>query len=304
MGFLDPRICGEQAREISKQMNIDQIKASISIIDYLGAPVKVTANGYLYRCPWREDVHPSLSVTKDGRGWHDLATGEHGNIIDLAMKVLHTTDFSTICRHFTENSFSFSPSESFDEQREKRSSFSKFEVLKMVSPGLFAYLHQRGISAELGKQFCREARYSFTEGNADRYLYALAFQNDKGGYELRNPRFKASYPPKGITPLQMRENAPYVVFEGFFDLLSFITMCGGIKHNYVVLNSIINLPDAIEVLQHQERVFLCLDNDDAGRAATSSMRDSLGNSRVIDIAPRMLPFKDVNEYLQNAFKKG
>ena len=102
----------------------------------------------------------------------------------------------------------------------------------------------------------------------------------------------------------MRENAPYVVFEGFFDLLSFITMCGSIKHNYIVLNSIINLPDAIEVLQHQERVYLCLDNDDAGRTATSSMRDSLGNSRVIDIAPRMLPFKDVNEYLQNAFKKG
>jgi hypothetical protein len=51
----------------------------------------------------------------------------------------------------------------------------------------------------------------------------LGFQNDQGGYELRNPSFKASVSPKTITTL-LNVGQEVAVFEGFFDLFSFQTM--------------------------------------------------------------------------------
>lgn len=52
-------------------MTIKDIKDKYTCLDYLGKPVKKTKNGFLYRAPWREDTHPSLSVTANGKGWHD-----------------------------------------------------------------------------------------------------------------------------------------------------------------------------------------------------------------------------------------
>ncbi len=92
-------------------MNIQQIKEKYTCLDYLGKPAKKVAHGYLYHAPWREDTHPSLSVTDNGRGWHDLATGEHGSLIDLVMRCLHTTDIRLVCEEILRQdpiSFSFS----------------------------------------------------------------------------------------------------------------------------------------------------------------------------------------------------
>ena len=67
-------------------MNIKQIKEIVTCLDYLGdRVVKKVANGYLARAPWREDNNPSLTITPNGRGWHDMATGAHGSVIDLVM---------------------------------------------------------------------------------------------------------------------------------------------------------------------------------------------------------------------------
>ena len=63
------------------EYEIGQIKEKYTCLDYLGEPVKKVSYGYLYRTPWREDKHPSLSVTPNGKGWKDYATGEHGNLI-------------------------------------------------------------------------------------------------------------------------------------------------------------------------------------------------------------------------------
>lgn len=91
-------------------MNIQQIKEKYTCLDYLGKPAKKVAHGYLYHAPWREDTHPSLSVTDNGRGWHDLATGEHGSVIDLVMRCLNTNDVRLACEeieHQDPASFSF-----------------------------------------------------------------------------------------------------------------------------------------------------------------------------------------------------
>ena len=279
-------------------MNIQQIKEKYTCLDYLGQPVKKTRNGYLYHAPWREDTHPSLSVTDNGRGWHDLATGEHGSVIDLVMRCLNTNDVRLACEEIEcqdPASFSFSQSV-FEESEEKKkeSGFTKFEVEKLQSKGLFAYLYHRKVNIEIAKQFLQEAHYSFKDG--DSYLYALAYANDKGGYELRSSFYKGSTSPKGITTHWLIDGAPVVVFEGFIDMLSFATMCGGMKHNYIVLNSIVNKEASLEMLKNlSNQVYLCLDNDRGGNDTTSWFQHQLPLAK--DIRQRFAPAKDVNDYL-------
>lgn len=278
-------------------MDIREIKDKYTCLDYLGQPVKRTAHGFLYRAPWRTDSHPSLSVTENGRGWHDLATGEHGSVLDLVMRCLNTTDVKRACEEivlYDPGSFSFSQPISDKGEKKKGGGFTKFEVVPLQSRGLFGYLYQRKVNINIAKQFLLEAHYSFKEG--DSYLYALSYPNDLGGYELRSGFYKGSTSPKGITTHFTQENVPVVVFEGFFDMLSFATLCGELRHNYVVLNSIVNVQAGIEALHNYSgNILLCLDNDEGGEDTTKQMLDALPSA--IDIRHRFAPAKDVNEYL-------
>ena len=282
-------------------MTIQEIKEKYTCLDYLGQPIKKTRNCYLYHVPWREDKTPSLSVTLNGKGWHDLAKGHHGSVIDLVMRCLNTTSVKRACKELERQSplsSSFSQPLLGDGEKKKEQRFTKFEVVKLQSPGLFAYLHHRKIDLQIAKQFLQEARYSFKEVDDDRYLYALAYANDKGGYELRSSIFKGGTTPKAITTHWHVDGASVVVFEGFMDMLSFATMTEGVKHNYVVLNSCSMKESALEVLKTlQNQIYLCLDNDKGGDDATAFLLDALPSA--IDIRNRFAPAKDVNEYLMN-----
>ena len=289
-------------------MTIQEIKEKYTCLDYLGQPIKKTRNCYLYHVPWREDKTPSLSVTLNGKGWHDLAKGHHGSVIDLVMRCLNTTSVKRACKELERQSplsSSFSQPLLGDGEKKKEQRFTKFEVVKLQSPGLFAYLHHRKIDLQIAKQFLQEARYSFKEVDDDRYLYALAYANDKGGYELRGAPYKGKpegykggTSPKAITTHLAHPKAATIVFEGFMDMLSFATLYGKVRHNYIVLNSIVNKEAALEVLKtSQNQVYLCLDNDRGGGDTTSWFLQQLPLAK--DIRQRFAPAKDVNEFLVN-----
>ena len=286
-------------------MNIKQIKEKYTCLDWLGDKVvKKTSRGYLARCPWKEDKNPSLTVTLDGKGWHDLSDGSHGNLIDMVQRCLNTTDFSRVCAAFgTVTPFSFHQPRIFDKGKEKDNGFAFCDIVPLQNRVLYAYLGARCINTTIAKRFLKEAHYGFEIREDGRYLFALAYGNDIGGYELRGAPnkanadgFKGGMAPKGITTHLRQENVATVVFEGFFDMLSFATLCGAVKHNYIVLNSIVNAPAAIEVLRSMVgKVLLCLDNDEGGEKCTSQMLDALPSA--VDIRNRFAPAKDVNEYL-------
>ena len=168
--------------------------------------------------------------------------------------------------------------------------------MPLRSKGLFAYLYHRKVDPAIAKQFLQEAHYSFEQRSDGKYLYALAYGNDKGGYELRSQFYKGGTSPKTITTHWLIDGAPVVVFEGFFDMLSFATLCGVVKHNYLVLNSTVNAPTAIEQLkEYQGKIYLCLDNDESGNSTTQLMMKQLPDA--IDIRSKFAPYKDVNDYL-------
>jgi len=300
-------------------MNAKQIKEKYTCIDYIKSlpgerKIRRMSTGYLTSCPWRDDNNPSLTISLDGKGWKDMATGDRGNIIDLVMKTMNTRDLGVVCRGFGDvttytNNSSLATSKDLDKAKEDRSEvFTSFEVVPLRSRGLYAYLASRRISTAIAQQFLQEAHYSFQQRADGSYLYSLAYQNDKGGYELRGAPYqgnkkgsKLSKRPKAITTHFTLQIAPVVVFEGFMDMLSFATMCGSVKHNYLVLNSCALKDAAIEVLkEYKGEISLCLDNDDAGRETTQEMLAALPHAK--DLSYRYAPYKDINDYLMKSNK--
>ena len=67
----------------SNRLRINEAKAKLTIpvlwqmFTLAGKPAKSC------RSPFREDRHPSFSVSDDGRYFHDFATGEKGDAIDF-----------------------------------------------------------------------------------------------------------------------------------------------------------------------------------------------------------------------------
>lgn len=300
-------------------MNAKQIKEKYTCLDYLKSlpgekKIRQMSTGYLTSCPWRTDNNPSLTISQDGKGWKDMSTGERGNVIDLVMKTLNTRDLGVVCRAFGDvttytNNSSLATSKDIDQAKEDRSeAFTSFSVVPLRSRGLYAYLASRRISTAIAQQFLQEAHYSFQQRADGSYLYSLAYQNDKGGYELRGAPYqgnkkgsKLSKSPKAISTHFTLQNVPVVVFEGFMDMLSFATMCGGVKHNYLVLNSCALKDAAVEALKdYQGEISLCLDNDKAGRETTQEMLAALPQAK--DLSYRYAPCKDINDYLMKSNK--
>lgn len=51
---------------------------------------------WVCRSPWREDNNPSMGVSLTTKTWRDFATGEHGDIFDLSMRLFGDTFVETL----------------------------------------------------------------------------------------------------------------------------------------------------------------------------------------------------------------
>ena len=125
--------------------------------------------------------------------------------------------------------------------------------------------------------------------------YAIGFENNAHGYELRNPFFKGSFPPKEISHIA-NSNPRCSVFEGFMDFLSAEKLGLNDGSDTVVLNSVANIGKAIPALSGYPLILCYLDNDVAGRAALARLQREF-NGKVADKSSLYLNHKDLNEYL-------
>ena len=209
---------------------------NISIKDYLESlgilPVVDKLYYGMYHSPLRQDDTPSFKVDYGVNLWCDFGTGEGGSLIDLVMKLYECNAYGAISRleqgYYSANTFSFqgkSISERNAAKEEKKQLASPIEIRKiqpLQNPALINYLKSRNIAPEVVSDYVQEMYYCVN----GKPLFALAFKNDAGGYELRNPGYKGCTSPKDITRIQFagkRNNACFV-FEGFMDYLSFPTM--------------------------------------------------------------------------------
>ncbi len=172
----------------------------------------------------------------------------------------------------------------------------QLKILKEVelsSHALIRYLEQRKIPIEIATQYCREVHY---ELQAKSY-YGIGFKNDSGGFEIRNPYFKASSSPKDITTVKNASDE-VTVFEGFMDFLSFKCISRNEVNktpDFVILNSLSLFEKARPFLELHKSINLYLDNDAAGKKVA---REALSNSKKYnDYSKLYQNHKDLNDWL-------
>lgn len=283
-------------------MNIDQIK-QIKLQDFLAAmgckPVKQYGVNLMYLSPLRTEKHASFKVNTEINQWYDFGIGRGGNIIALAELLYNSSDVSYLIHQIERNApSSVSGSLPTVKPITPQNSFEHLQVLPITHPALIKYLEERCIDIETARTVCKELHFD-TRG---KHYFGIGFPNIAGGYEIRNPFFKGCIAPKDISHFYAEEpkNVCFV-FEGFMDLLSFMTLRrkenDGLKRqDYLVLNSVTNIHKAAKRLSRYDSVQCFLDNDNAGRNAYLQLSKELGKS-VTDASILYNGFKDLNEYL-------
>ena len=231
-------------------MNIEEAK-KIHIADYLHSlgysPVKQQGANLWYKSPLREEHEASFKVNNERNLWYDYGAGKGGNIIALAQELFCSDHLPYLLNRIEEQAPHVRPvSFSFQQQR-SAPTFQHLEVDDLTHPALLRYLQGRGIDLTLAKRECRELRFT----HDGKPYFAIGFLNVAGGYEVRNSFFKGCIAPKDITHIRQQgePREKCLVFEGFMDYLSFLTLrtknCPTMpnldRQDYVILNSAANV---------------------------------------------------------------
>lgn len=279
------------------------------IKDYLAGmgihPAKDKGYYGMYHSPFREDKDASMKVDYTKNLWIDFGSNEGGTLIDLVMRMENCTNGQAM--HLLEQrlagtiSFSFHGNNTPTHEKERETTMRITSVAELNTPALLGYLKERSIDTGIAKQQCREINYTVN----GKFYYGISFQNQSGGYEIRNPYFKGCIAPKDISHIQQPEKKDTCyLFEGFIDYLSFLTLrqnqspqfpCSDWQ-DYIVLNSTANLPKAMHHLAGYENIHCFLDNDTAGKAAYKELEKEFG-LRVRDASRHYSGHKDLNDFL-------
>ena len=286
-------------------MTIEESK-NIKLADYLHSlgynPIKQQGNSLWYKSPLREEQEPSFKVNTDRNLWYDFGAGKGGNIIALAQELYASDSLPYLLNRIAEQTPHVRPVSFSFRQRRTEPSFQHLEVRELSHPALLRYLQGRGIKLELAKRECKELHFT----NNGKPFFAIGFPNMAGGYEVRNSFFKGCIAPKDITHIRQQgePREKCLVFEGFMDYLSFLTLrmknCPTMsdldRQDYVILNSTSNVSKAIDVLYPYERIHCMLDNDKAGYEATRAIALEY-SYHVRDFSHNYRGYSDLNDYL-------
>ncbi len=282
---------------------------NISIKNYLAergvTPSKETAKDSSYLSPLRNEKTPSFHVDHDKNLWFDFGIGEGGSIIDLVMR-LDGCSVGEAFRKLEYDNYYMNNSQlmKIESSYSKERSSHIIESVGMIeNPNLINYLKERKIDLEVANSYCREVHYSLN----DKSYYAIGFENDKGGWELRNKFFKSSSAPKAITS-DIDFGRDCYIFEGFMDLLSYKTMekHRGVTtqlYDFVVLNSVSLLSEiVINYISCAGKIHTFLDND-AGGDRTRKKLESHFEDNLINRSTEYSECNDLNEYLMTKYVK-
>ena len=318
------------------------LKENLLIKDYLNITENITNS------PLRDDLNPSFFITKYNT-WIDYGNGERGDIFDLIMRLENTADFkSTVLkakeifknlygeiptnkeeiikhkikketREFEDNKVIKNKNINVLNSSEKKKKKNILEIVEKTTPNdsnLINYFTQeRGIDKVILNNFTEQLKIYNKKTN--KYFTAIGFNNNAGGYELRNKLFKGSLGKKHISTRNYNSKKGIILLEGFTDYLSLLTILNNDKYintneifkyilkkldkiSFIILNSVVNLQKTEPFIKNKT-VFTLLDNDDAGIATTKKLKTEYNKitDDIIDLTPEILrgSNKDINDYL-------
>lgn len=302
-------------------MNIDEIK-TIDLCEWLklngyGSGKKKGKN--IWFCsPFRHESSPSFSVDPGANLWFDFGVGEGGNIINLVQRINPTWTNHEILSYLerqaeTHNlSYVTDPDKKLKEaeaseeyirkcQQDRDAQTSIQQISEITHPYLRDYILQRRIDFNIARSICKEVHYT-VDGKS---YYAIAFMNKDNGMETRNKFFKRCIGHKTISIIQQKAEPldHCCVFEGFFDLLTYLTIirwmdigiCIDEECDYFVLNSTSCVNILLPYLRSYPFIHCYLDNDDAGINALKSIQAAYPEAT--DESIRYKGYNDLNDVI-------
>ncbi|MFW0736446.1 toprim domain-containing protein [Flavobacterium sp. T12S277] len=309
------RLAQNQIEDLLKKTLMEKFNCKIAnqidLVEYLETlgyePLKIKNQDYWYLSPFRNENTPSFKVNQKLNSWYDHGIGKGGNVVDFGIEYFRCT-VSEFLQLLNGNSISsgvslsskndkrqFSNSRIANEKKDNPlDKIVIVDVRTLESKALLDYLDKRSISQEIARHYCKEIDFYLN----NRKHTAIGFQNISGGYELRNENFKGSSSPKDITFIDNQAKS-VVVFEGFFDYLSYKMMnqkSVNLQTNSLILNSLSFFNKSVQLMEKHERVDLYLDRDSGGLKFTREalQRDS---TKYTDQSFLYEQKKDLNEWL-------
>jgi hypothetical protein len=294
-------------------MNIDHAKA-IPVAEILKRldhhPRKSSSGKLLYLSPIRKEKTPSFWVYTKTNSWHDYGIGQGGDAVDLICAYLkyakedHTIpDALRWLNNVIGKRYEFAPVRTDEPETTEEPGLILKKAHVIQHQGLIHYLRKRGIAVDVAQSHLKQVHVK--NRRTGKSFHALGFNNEEGGYELRNPFFKGSLGSKTISFVRGSQPAPDSVhlFEGFMDYLSAITRLNGkrFKGDAIILNSVSCLKQVAPYIQGYtyRTAYSWFDNDPAGHRATKAI------SEFIQAQPDLFhqsmnrlyaPHKDVNAW--------
>ena len=282
----------------NKRLSVSEAK-EIDIVHFLAdlgyEPSKIRNNDHWYFSPLRDEKTPSFKVNRKLNRWYDHGLGKGCNLVVFAI-LYHGCTVSELLQNLSGNLSLQKPSIQQSVTRpEPENQIKILGDFILSSTALLRYLQQRRIPIDIADRYCREVRYELN----GKVYYGIGFKNDLGGFEIRNPYFKASSSPKGITTID-NSAGEVIVFEGFTDFLSFKAthqQDPEDRFDFVVLNSVSFFETARPFLEKHNTIRLYLDRDATGQNCSRYALSLSSNYK--DESSLYQNHKDFNDWIVN-----
>lgn len=278
-------------------MNCEKIKEKVSIRLLLESfnlfPVKENQKTAFYCALDREEKIPSLSVDFVKNKAFDFGTGKSYDVISI-VQVINKCSVAEALKYLQRFNFSLQE-DTIDEKLLQTSSYHVMKVSEIRHAALIQYLQSRKVLDQ--KHLVKEIHY---EMNGKKY-FGIGFFNNSGGVEVRNKYAKLCLGSKDVTLIKNELNSKneVVVFEGFFDFLTYLTFhkIADETADHLILNSTAMFFKVANDLKDYRKISLFLDNDPNGK--TTKERIQMQYKNVEDCSLLYLGFKDLNEWFCN-----
>ncbi|WPU95759.1 toprim domain-containing protein [Mucilaginibacter sabulilitoris] len=294
-------------------IDVQVLRDSISLVELLARlgyePFKKSGKELMYFSMLRSAENtPSLCVNEELGVWYDHGTGKGGTMIEFAKAYWQGLSFVEILDRIRQAadlsidnaSRKTSPERNRDQRPRAPVKIPHYLVEQVKdlgnNPAITAYLQYRNIWHVAGNQLKEVYYYVEDEKKNRKQFFAAGWQNENGGWEVRNKYFKGCLGRKGMSFIGTKDQRDLVLFEGYVNYLSWLT-----EHqkkapkNILVLNSLSFLTAAIERSRHFEHVEVYFDHDPAGIQATEKLLKTLPHAT--DQSGIYQQYNDYNEKL-------
>ena len=275
-------------------MNCTQFnKISVEeVLQFLGHfPTKQNEKEAWFINPFSKENDASFKINKNLNYWYLFSEGIGGNNIDLMKKYLNASISEVLNWAENQNFSSFHQQSGNYKLFNLPKTYEIVEVKDIQHPALVQYLKSRKVERQ--KHLIQEIHYQMN----DKKYFGIGFKNDSDGYEIRNAYSKICLGKKDITTIKNNSKS-LLVFEGFFDFLSFKNIEESLENepsDYMILNSVSMINKIKNSLENYEKIDLYFDNDEAGNRAVEIIK-SEGNDAE-DCRVLYSDFKDLNDWL-------